>query len=167
MVNELKVLSSDTRIKILDELKERPTTASFLSKSLNKHITTISEHLEKLESVGLVEHEKKPGGKFVFYRLTDNGRRIVAPTLTIKTILSGVVISIILISYVGFLYLSQTRMLAETAPLKSPVGGVEKYVAPSSSFNLFLLYMIPIFIGLFILGIIFGRKLVKRRLPEY
>ena len=167
MADELKVLSSDTRLSILNELKERPTTASFLSKSLNKHVTTVSEHLEKLQHAGLVERQKKPGAKFVFYKLSDKGKRIVGPTSNIKTILAGVMVSIILVGYVGFLYFGQTRMLAETAPLKAPVGGVEEYVTRKLDFNLFLLYMIPIFIGLFILGIILGRKLVKKRIPEY
>ena len=167
MVDELKVLSSDTRLHILNELKERPTTPSFLSKSLNRHVTTVSEHLEKLQHAGLVERQKKPGAKFVFYRLTDKGKRIVGPTLNIKTILSGAVISIIIIGYLGFLLLSQTRMAAQYAPLKEPIGGVQEYVSQRPSFNLFLLYMIPVFIGLFILGLILGRKLVKKRVPEY
>jgi len=166
MVDELKVLSSDTRLSILNELKERPTTPSFLSKSLNRHVTTVSEHLEKLQQAGLVERQKKPGAKFVFYRLTDKGKRIVGPTLNIKTILSGAVISIIIIGYVGFLLLSQTRMAAY-APLEKTTGGAQEYVSQRPSFNLFLLYMIPVFIGLLILGIIIGRKLFKKRLPEY
>jgi len=159
MPDELKVLSSDTRLDILNELKERPTTASFLSKSLNKHVTTVSEHLEKLQHAGLVEREEKPGHKFVFYSLTQRGRRIVGATLNIKTILSGVLVSILVISYLGFLFMSQSAMMAETTSLQRPVGGVE-YARPTD-FSSFLLYMIPIFIGLFILGIMFGRKIVK------
>lgn len=165
MADELKVISSDTRLKILNELKERPTTVSFLSKTLNKHVTTVSEHLGKLENAGLVERHQRNGGKFVFYNLTNKGKRIIESTLNIKLVLSGAILSILLISYVGFLYLNQTRMMAE-APLQKAVGGAETYARPSN-FNQFLLFMIPIFIGLFILGIIIGRKLIKKEKPEY
>jgi len=165
MSDELKVLSSDTRLNILNELKERPTTASFLSKSLNKHVTTVSEHLEKLQDAGLVERQEKPGRKFVFYSLTQRGRRTVGATINIKTLLSGVLVSILAISYIVFLFMNQSTMITETIPLQKPVGGVEpvgdlEYIR-SKDFNSFLLYMVPIFIGLFILGIIFGIKVVK------
>ncbi|MCX6821875.1 MAG: winged helix-turn-helix domain-containing protein [Candidatus Aenigmarchaeota archaeon] len=59
MVDELRIISSDTRLKILKELKDRPTTVSFLSKTLKKHVTTVSEHLDKLENAGLVERQQK------------------------------------------------------------------------------------------------------------
>jgi DNA-binding transcriptional ArsR family regulator len=165
MADELKVLSSDTRLKILNELKERPTTVSFLSKTLNKHVTTVSEHLGKLENAGLVERNQRNGGKFVFYNLTNKGKRIIESTLNIKLVLSGAILSILLISYVGFLYLNQSRMIAE-APLQKVVGGAESY-ARLFNFNQFLLFMIPVFIGLFVLGIIIGRKLIGKGIPEY
>jgi len=165
MADELKVLSSDTRLKILNELKERPTTVSFLSKTLNKHVTTVSEHLGKLENAGLVERNQRNGGKFVFYNLTNKGKRIIESTLNIKLVLSGAILSVLLISYVGFLYLNQSRMIAE-APFQKVVGGTESYARPSN-FNQFLLFMIPVFIGLFILGIIIGRRIVRKGAPEY
>jgi hypothetical protein len=49
-------------------------------------------------------------------------------------------------------------MIAE-APLQKVVGGAESY-ARLFNFNQFLLFMIPVFIGLFVLGIIIGRKLI-------
>jgi len=165
MTDELKIISSDTRLKILKELKERPTTVSFLSKVINKHVTTISEHLEKLEKAGLIERQQRNGGKFVFYNLTNKGKRIIEPTLDIKLILSGAILSVLLIFYVGFLYLNQSRILAGI-PLEKTVGGAEIYAKPPS-FNQFLLLMIPVFIGIFILGIIIGRKLIRKRVPEY
>ena len=165
MVDELKVISSDTRLKILSELKERPTTVSFLSKTLKKHVTTVSEHLEKLEHAGLVERQQRDGGKFVFYHLTNKGKMIMEPTLNIKLLLSGAMLSLLIIFYVSFLYLNQSRMIAE-APLQKVVDGAESYAQPSN-FNQFLLFMIPVFVGLFILGIIIGRRIVRKGNPEY
>jgi len=163
MADELKILSSDTRLRILNELKDRPTTMSFLSKTLNKHVTTVSEHLEKLENAGLVERNQRSGGKFVFYNLTNKGKRIIEPTLNIKLVLSGAIISILLFC-VGFLYLNQS-MVAENA-LQKTVGGAESYARPFNLFQ-FLILMIPAFIGIFILIIIIGRKLIRKRTSEY
>lgn len=163
MADELKVLSSDTRLKILNELKERPTTVSFLSKTLNKHVTTVSEHLGKLENAGLVERNQRNGGKFVFYNLTNKGKRIIEPTLNIKLVLSGAIISILLF-YVGFLYFNQS-MVAETS-LQKTVGGAESYVRPFNFYQ-FLVLMIPAFIGILILALIIRRRFIRKEKPEY
>jgi DNA-binding MarR family transcriptional regulator len=128
-------------------------------------VTTVSEHLGKLENAGLVERNQRNGGKFVFYNLTNKGKRIIEPTLNIKLVLSGAVLSLLIIFYVGFLYLNQSRMIAE-APLQKVVGGAESY-ARLFNFNQFLLFMVPVFIGLFVLGIIIGRRLIRKGTPEY
>jgi hypothetical protein len=136
-----------------------------LSKTLKKHVTTVSEHLEKLEHAGLVERQQRTGGKFVFYNLTNRGKRIMEPTLNIKLLLSGAILSALVIFSVGLMYLNQSRMYA-SVPLEKTVGGAESYVRPSNSY-LFFLFMIPVFIWIFVLGIIIGRKLVKKTIPEY
>ncbi|MEM7818760.1 MAG: DUF5667 domain-containing protein [Candidatus Aenigmatarchaeota archaeon] len=76
----LKTISVDTRVDILKALEERPMTASELSRFLNKHVTTISEHLEILKKSNLVERVERPGRKWVYYRLTREGKRILHPT---------------------------------------------------------------------------------------
>lgn len=164
MVDELKIISSDTRLKILKELKERPTTVSFLSKTLKKHVTTVSEHLDKLENAGLVERKQRDGGKFVFYNLTNKGKRIMEPTLDIKLILSGAILSALVIFSVGLLYLSQTRMYT-AAPLEKTVGGAESYTRPFNIYQL-LLFMLPVFIWVLVLWIIIRRKIFRKRMPE-
>jgi DNA-binding transcriptional ArsR family regulator len=169
MVNELKVLSSDTRLKILKELKDRPTTVSFLSKTLKKHVTTVSEHIEKLEHAGLVERQQRNGGKFVFYNLTNRGKRIIEPTLDIKLMLSGAILTAIIIFSIGLLYINQSRMFASvpaSAPLEKTVGSAQNYVKPFNIYA-FLLFLIPVFIWIFVLGIIIGRKFIKKSIPEY
>jgi len=165
MVDELRIISSDTRLKILKELKDRPTTVSFLSKTLKKHVTTVSEHLDKLENAGLVERKQRNGGKFVFYNLTNKGKKIIEPTLDIKLILSGAILSVLVIFSVGFLYLNQTRMYAAMTSEKT-VGGAEIYTRPFNIYQ-FLLFLIPVFIWIFVLGIIIGRKLIRKTIPEY
>jgi DNA-binding transcriptional ArsR family regulator len=75
----MKVLSSDTRLEILKVLGERQLTSSDLSRRLNKHKSTIVEHLQVLQAAGLVEKDEKPGRKWIFYSLTDEGREVVSP----------------------------------------------------------------------------------------
>ncbi|MCS7106030.1 MAG: DUF5667 domain-containing protein, partial [Candidatus Aenigmarchaeota archaeon] len=76
----LKTITVDTRVDILKALEERPMTASELSRFLNKHVTTISEHLEILRSSNLVERIERPGRKWVYYKLTKEGKKILHPT---------------------------------------------------------------------------------------
>ena len=51
----LKALSVDARQDIIKKLSKRPYTASELSKLMNKHVTTVTEHLKNLEEAGLVK----------------------------------------------------------------------------------------------------------------
>ncbi len=75
----LKTIIADTRVDILKALEERPMTASELSKKLKKHVTTISEHLELLRNSNLVERVERPGRKWVYYKLTKEGKKILHP----------------------------------------------------------------------------------------
>lgn len=76
----LKTLTVDTRTNILKNLGNRPMTASELSRKLGKHVTTVSEHLNVLRKSELVERIERPGKKWIYYRLTKPGKRIVHPT---------------------------------------------------------------------------------------
>jgi len=76
----LKTLTVETRTDILKALDNRPMTASELSRKLDKHVTTISEHLKKLKNSNLVKRVERPGRKWIYYRLTKPGQRIVHPT---------------------------------------------------------------------------------------
>jgi len=75
----LKTITVDTRVKILKALEERRMTASELSRLLKKHVTTISEHLEILRKSNLVERIERPGRKWVYYKLTREGKKVLHP----------------------------------------------------------------------------------------
>jgi len=75
----LKTLTVDTRTDILKCLGNRQMTASELSRKLDKHVTTISEHLQNLKDSDLVERIERPGRKWVYYRLTKPGKDIIRP----------------------------------------------------------------------------------------
>jgi len=75
----LKTLTVDTRTDILKFLDDRPMTASELSRKLGKHVTTISEHLKNLQKSDLIERVERPGRKWIYYRLTKPGQRVLHP----------------------------------------------------------------------------------------
>ncbi|MEM5790670.1 MAG: DUF5667 domain-containing protein [Candidatus Aenigmatarchaeota archaeon] len=77
--NLLKTIIADTRVEILKALEIRPMTASELSKKLKKHVTTVSEHLDLLKNSNLVERLERPGRKWVYYKLTKEGKKVLHP----------------------------------------------------------------------------------------
>ena len=92
----LKALSIDTRQEIMKMLAKRPYTPSELSRALNKHVTTISEHLSTLEKSGLARR-KESEHKWVYYVLTDKGEKLFKPRYYSWTI----VLSLALIAFVA------------------------------------------------------------------
>ena len=73
----VKALSSPTRVKILHKILEKEATPTQLSGELDKSKSTISSHLSKLHTAGLVEKDKKEGRKRVCYSPTRKARAIV------------------------------------------------------------------------------------------
>lgn len=53
-----KALGSETRLKILQELLEKPQCQINLQKCIKRDISTISRHIRELEEVGLVRVER-------------------------------------------------------------------------------------------------------------
>ncbi len=70
----LKILSEENRINILSILLSSPLCVSELQNILNLSQSLVSHHLRDLKDLGLVQSEKN--GKWVFYSLTDKGRKI-------------------------------------------------------------------------------------------
>jgi len=75
----LKTLTVETRTDILKSLEIRSMTASELSRKLDKHVTTVSEHLDVLKESNLIERVERPGRKWIYYKLTKSGENIVRP----------------------------------------------------------------------------------------
>jgi len=116
----LKVLSVDTRLDILKRLRVRRMLPSELSKSLGLAPSTVTEHLKKLESAGLVV-KKDTGHKWIYYELTDMGSGIVKPE---KNVRFALVLSVGAI----FIFSSLVRLFQQTtqaAFIRAPeIGGV-------------------------------------------
>ena len=96
--NDIKALSAESRQEILRLLEQRPYTSSEISRKIGKHVTTIKEHLNILESSGLVQ--KKPSAnKWIYYELSNKGNRLT------KTSNSWIIaLSISILALVGGIY---------------------------------------------------------------
>ena len=92
----LKALSVDARQEIIKKLSKRPYTASELSKLMNKHVTTVTEHLKNLEEAGLVQ-KKESTNKWVYYSLSNKGEHLFQP----KYFTWVIVLSISFIAFIG------------------------------------------------------------------
>lgn len=85
----LKALSSDTRADIIKALTKRRYLPSELSRKLGLSPSTVVEHLQVLERVGLVRKEAT-GHKWIYYALTDKADEIMKPTIPIRILFSVV-----------------------------------------------------------------------------
>jgi ArsR family transcriptional regulator, arsenate/arsenite/antimonite-responsive transcriptional repressor len=70
IIKLLKALSDETRIRILNLLKEEDLCVCELESILDLNQSNVSRHLEKLTNAKLVDYYKK--AKYVYYKLVDN-----------------------------------------------------------------------------------------------
>ncbi|EHP89147.1 winged helix-turn-helix domain-containing protein [Methanotorris formicicus] len=77
-----------TKIDILKLLNERNYTVSELSEKLGKSKSTISEHLNVLYKMGLVEKESY--SKWVYYKITDKGKKVLENLESLILILGSI-----------------------------------------------------------------------------
>jgi len=73
-----RALASDVRVEVLKRLDVRRETVTDLSNLLSLSKPTLLEHLEKLQSAGLVKRIDE-GRKWIYYELSDKGRKILHP----------------------------------------------------------------------------------------
>ncbi len=129
-----KALASVVRVEILKKLDERRATVTDLSSLMELSKPTLLEHLDKLQTAGLVKRIDE-GRKWIYYELTGKGRRILHPekvtiivSLALSVFLAGVGVVALL---VGFLtaapysgYLGTTGTPASYAPAAHGVAAV-------------------------------------------
>ncbi len=71
----LKLISVESRLKILCILKQGSHCVCEIEKHINESQSLISHHLKDLKNAGLIQDEKK--GQFVHYELTESGKHII------------------------------------------------------------------------------------------
>src|SRR3989441_5877761 len=88
-----KALASDVRVGILKRLDVRRETVTDLSNLLSLSKPTLLEHLEKLQSAGLVKRVDE-GRKWIYYELSDKGRKILHPERVAITLVLGLAVTL-------------------------------------------------------------------------
>src|SRR2546425_12312328 len=83
-----RALASDVRVEVLKRLDARRETVTDLSNLLALSKPTLLEHLEKLQNAGLVKRIDE-GRKWIYYELTDKGRKILHPECVAITLALG------------------------------------------------------------------------------
>lgn len=76
LISSLKLIGDQSRLSILDELKTRECSVNELTAMTKLSQSLVSHHLRDLKDGGLVESRRE--GKYVFYRLTNKGSKVVA-----------------------------------------------------------------------------------------
>jgi len=109
-----KALASDVRVGILKRLDVRRETVTDLSNLLSLSKPTLLEHLEKLQSAGLVKRVDE-GRKWIYYELSDKGRKILHPERVAITLALGLTIALAAIG--AFLVLSAGLGSLTAAPV--------------------------------------------------
>src|SRR5437016_228371 len=96
-----KALASDVRVGILKHLDARRETVTDLSNLMTLSKPTLLEHLEKLQSAGLVKRVDE-GRKWIYYELSDKGRKILHPERVAITLALG---AAVVLAAIGAFYL--------------------------------------------------------------
>src|SRR3989449_8852671 len=112
-----KALASDVRVGILKRLDVRRETVTDLSNLMTLSKPTLLEHLEKLQSAGLGKRVDE-GRKWIYYELSDKGRKILHPERVAITLALGIAVALVAIG--AFLVLSAEAALVPGSPVQNP-----------------------------------------------
>jgi DNA-binding transcriptional ArsR family regulator len=140
-----KALASDVRVGILKRLDVRRETVTDLSSLMNLSKPTLLEHLEKLQVAGLVKRVDE-GRKWIYYTLSDKGRKILHPERVAITLALGAAvvlaaIGVFYILFAGGAFTPGGPLLNASAPSRSPdafaapgIRGLIAFVLSAASF---------------------------------
>ena len=70
LIKFLKILGDNTRLEIIDLLKQGEITSKNIQDSLNKSQSTISQHLKSLHDAGIIKFRRDGNQKF--YSINDS-----------------------------------------------------------------------------------------------
>jgi len=117
-----RALASDVRVEVLKRLDARRETVTDLSNLLALSKPTLLEHLEKLQNAGLVKRIDE-GRKWIYYELTDKGRKILHPERVAITLALGT--AVVLAAIGAFYLLFATTSYAGQTPSTSGPSMIE------------------------------------------
>ena len=99
-----KALAGETRVALLKSLHERRKTQTELAKELNLSAPTVKDHLDILQSAGLVQ-EMDDGHKWKYFQLTSKARHLLNPE-------DGKILILLSVTMAAVLGLADERVLA-------------------------------------------------------
>src|SRR5205823_10333767 len=114
-----RALASDVRVDILKPRGSRRETVTDLSNLLQLSTPTLLEHLEKLQTAGLVKRIDE-GRKWIYYELTDKGRKILHPEKVAITLALGAAVVLAAIGAFYLLIAGGVSSAGQTPPTNSP-----------------------------------------------
>ncbi|HYM39517.1 MAG TPA: winged helix-turn-helix domain-containing protein [Thermoplasmata archaeon] len=119
-----KALASEVRVDILKRLDERRQTVTDLSSLLSLSKPTLLEHLEKLQTAGLVKRVDE-GRKWIYYELTAKGRKLLHPEKVAIVLALSSAIALVAIGIFLLLFASPGGLFAAPANnyMGSPIAG--------------------------------------------
>jgi len=123
-----KALASEVRVDVLKKLDERRQTVTDLSNLLGLSKPTLLEHLEKLQNAGLVKRMDE-GRKWIYYELSDKGRKILHPERVAIVLALASTISLVAIG-VFFLLATMTSGLIGGPAVTTGDQSMPSYRAP-------------------------------------
>lgn len=134
----VKALSSPTRVHILRSVLEKESTPTQLSNDLDKSKSTVSSHLRKLTSAGLLEKDEVEGRKRVTYRPTSKAEAIVeGRERKVKfSIASSVITSVAGAIAVGYSVLSQFALKSSAESTQSSLSAQSGRAADSGDMGI-------------------------------
>ncbi len=131
-----KALASEVRVDILKKLDERRQTVTDLSGLLALSKPTLLEHLEKLQTAGLVKRVDE-GRKWIYYELSQKGRKLLHPervaivlALSSAAALAAIGVFFLLASYAATMASPATAPANATNGQFSALPGAARYLVP-------------------------------------
>src|SRR5207245_9458044 len=103
--------ASDVRVAVWNRLDGRREWVTDLSNLLTLSKPTLLEHLEKLQNAGLVKRMDE-GRKWIYYELTDKGRKILHPERVAITLALSAAVVLAMIGAVYVLLTMSAQMAA-------------------------------------------------------
>jgi len=93
---DLKILGTESRVKILKYLGKRKMTVSELSRQVDLSKSTVHEHLATLADAGFIEKSANNGNIWVYYHLTDKGKKALRSRTRFFLMLSSAIVVLLL-----------------------------------------------------------------------
>lgn len=137
----VKALLSETKLQVMNALKERKKTVSELSEELKLSKSTLHQHLQELTLTGLIlrnEDERK----WVYYELSRKGRKVIEPSQGRKIVvfLSLTFLALLIIALLIFQFIQPfafSASISENQKLQQNISSIENHevVLPSKNFE--------------------------------